>query len=98
MTDKTAGVGPVERGVRWLAGWYATRLHAVPEDQAQATKDARQALCGAWVYGQARTEWAEKRVAAGLKTCGHCKRRLLPPNTELSGGASAPSKEERSDD
>jgi hypothetical protein len=61
MTDKTAGVGPVERGVRWLAGWYATRLHAVPEDQAQATKDARQALCGAWVYGQARTEWAEKR-------------------------------------
>lgn len=78
--NTVAGGSPVERGVRWLAGWYATRLHAVPEAQAQPTKDARQAMCGAWVYGVPRTEWAEKRVAAGLKTCGHCKRRLLPPN------------------
>lgn len=71
---------PLDRGVRWLTGWYANRLHAVPEDKAQPTKDERRALCGAWVSGVPRTEWAEKRVAAGLKTCGHCKRRLLPPN------------------
>lgn len=83
-TVTPAPLGQVERGVRWLAGWYATRLHAVPEDQAQPTKVERQALCGAWVYGVPRTEWAEKRVAAGLKTCGHCKRRLLPPNVGVN--------------
>jgi hypothetical protein len=54
----------------------------VPEADAQPTKDARQGLCGAWVYGVPRTEWAGKRVAAGLKACGHCMRRLLPPNDQ----------------
>lgn len=82
--SRHTAVGQVERGIRWLAGWYATRLHAVPEAQAQPTKDARQGLCGAWVYGMPRTEWAEKRVAAGLQTCGHCKRRLLPPNSRVT--------------
>lgn len=62
--------------VKWLAGWYATRLHAVPESYAEPTKVPRQAICGAWVTGQPRTDWAEKRIAAGLQTCSHCRRRL----------------------
>jgi len=57
----------------WLPGWYATRLHAVADGtelpKGQACVQAR---CGAWVYGQAPTDWAQRRMDKGIAHCKRC--------------------------
>lgn len=60
----------------WFAGWYATKLHAVPASRVEGVKtmDNFQSMCGAWVYSQPRTEWAAQRLSKGLPQCKHCLR------------------------
>lgn len=62
-------------GYAWLAGWYATRLHAV-KDGAFECSDGIQSVCGAWVYRAPRTEWAAKNMQLGIPRCKHCERIL----------------------
>lgn len=92
MTSDEAAAGVdvrVEAGVRWLPGWYATKLHACPRDgEAMRGQQSRQAICGAWVYDKAPTEWAQRRVDKGLRHCRRCSAKL-PPNAP----AQAPSAE-----
>lgn len=87
-TEKTLnGAGessPAPDGSAWLAGWYATKLHAVP-DFASRTIDTLKAVCGAWVFRTPRTEWAAKNIQRGLTHCKHCER-ILSHN----GGVQAP--------
>lgn len=64
----------------WLAGWYATRLHAVKVTELERLKkegkiDFR-SKCGAWVSEEPRSEWAEKKLAAGIPRCKHCERKI----------------------
>lgn len=77
-TVKVSEGVPAVLGVRWLAGWYATRLHAVHKDAVPDGKDGAQAVCGKWVYAQPRTNRAARKIAAGLTRCKHCERQLLP--------------------
>lgn len=62
--------------IHWLAGWYATRLHAVVGPPPQKSDGSVQSACGAWVDAVPRTEWAARAVAKGIKRCAHCERIL----------------------
>lgn len=63
----------------WLPGWYATRLHALPANKGVPQGSvAAQALCGAWVYGKAPTEWAQRKMDKGVPHCKLCEKKLLP--------------------
>lgn len=55
----------------WLAGWYATKLHATSKG---ATSGEVRGLCGAWVYKTPKTNWARKRIEKGISRCKHCER------------------------
>lgn len=68
----------------WLAGWYATKLHAVPIGDLPSGQTAGNGVCGAWVYAEPRTDWAARRVANGLPRCRHCERKLSQPNSTES--------------
>lgn len=59
-----------EDGVFWLAGWYATRLHA--SNTKPGDGRSTQALCKAWVYADPRTEWAQRKVDKGPPRCKRC--------------------------
>jgi len=67
---------------RWLAGWYATRLHAVKADAGRTNYNDKLmptefvAECGAHVYEVPPTNWAQARFAQGLPRCKHCERRF----------------------
>jgi len=65
---------------KWLAGWSATRLHAVHNRTLRmgTTGDygSYRAECGAWVYKEPRTWWAAKRIDTGVARCKHCERIL----------------------
>lgn len=71
----------------WLAGWYATRLHAVNvkyleimRDDFSKYKTEREpwikSVCGAWVREEPKTEWAAKKIAKGIPKCKHCERMI----------------------
>jgi hypothetical protein len=58
-----------------LPGWYATRLHAVPEGkEIPKGQVSIQAECGAWVYGVAPTDWAQRKVEKGPPRCKRCEK------------------------
>lgn len=59
---------------RWLASWYATRLHAALADfkHTDGTQELR-SICGQYVYEEPRTEWARRFIAAGPPRCKHCE-------------------------
>lgn len=68
-----------EREVGWWPNWYVTRLHAVVGSwDGFRTK----ALCGADVDTMPRTEWRERRLAAGPARCAHCLKKLGQPVPE----------------
>ncbi len=72
----------VEVLVRWLPGWYASRLHAVKNGIELPTGMATiRSLCGAFVYGKAPTDWAQRRMDKGIPNCRHCEK--LTPNALL---------------
>lgn len=73
--------GPVDVNVRWLPGWYASRLHALPEDKVPPGRQQEKSLCGEYVYGKAPTDWAQRRVDKGVPHCKRCEK-LLTPNVE----------------
>lgn len=78
---KTATVSgsPGLTGYVWCAGWYATKLHAVPVAKhcGTDTKYAEmKSVCGAYVYKEARTPWAESKIKKGVARCKHCERML----------------------
>lgn len=64
----------------WLAGWYATRLHAVKATELERLKKARltsfESECGAWVGDEPLSEWAKKKLAAGVPHCKRCERKI----------------------
>lgn len=60
----------------WLAGWYATKLHAVDRGVHQDTDFAFPALCGARVYASPHTEWAARRLAKNPPKCKRCLKLL----------------------
>lgn len=78
--------GPVDVNVRWLPGWYASRLHALPEDKVPTGTGVEQALCGQLVYGKARTNWAQRKIDKGVPHCKRCEK-LLTPNGEVRGAS-----------
>ena len=78
MEEAPIVAGPLEASVRWLPGWYATRLHAVPKGAGE-TGHYLVALCGAIVYEKARTEWAQRKVDKGVPHCKLCERKQIPP-------------------
>lgn len=61
--------------MNWLAGWYATKLHAI-ETIPDGISNGR-SICGAFVYRYPRTLWAKKRFDKGLPHCKHCERMLI---------------------
>ena len=66
-------------GYVWCAGWYATKLHAVPVAKHCATETKyadMESVCGAYVYKEARTPWAERKIEKGIAKCKHCERML----------------------
>jgi len=65
-------------GYRWLPGWYATRLHAYPVDAPppKTVVSAVRAVCGAYVYAEPQTDWAQRRVDRGIPRCKHCERMI----------------------
>ena len=72
ITEKTH-----EPAVVWLAGWYATRLHAVLcHDQSKLPMGRRSYIeseCGQIVYA-IHTDWAQRRIGRGIPRCKHCER------------------------
>lgn len=56
---------------KWFAGWYATRLHAVPTSP-EGYPHSLQAECGAWVYPVLPNDWAQRRMDKGLPRCKKC--------------------------
>ena len=79
----------VDSVVGWLPGWYAARLHALPKTVPIGTNrlDTAKALCGAFVYRDAPTDWAQRRVNKGVPRCKHCERMLLEAQRSASGSA-----------
>jgi hypothetical protein len=63
----------------WLAGWYATRLHAVKVTELERLRESEfefRSECGVLVREKPRTEWAAKRISEGIPRCKHCERRI----------------------
>ena len=61
----------------WLPGWYATKLHAVSQDkELPVGMGSIMAECGAFIYGKAPTEWAQRKVDKGVPHCKKCERLL----------------------
>lgn len=71
--------------VEWLAGWYATRLHALPDDAPQpSVLGVNKALCGAWVYRTPRTAAAQRRIDRGAAPrCKHCEQLMEKSGARL---------------
>lgn len=77
--------GPVEtvapkQETQWLAGWYAARLHAYEGTKPTNPRQRLDALCGAGVYPQPQTEWAQRRLAKEPAKCKACERILANKN------------------
>lgn len=72
--------------MKWLPGWYASRLHAVQADKAPGLEGRQQAqaVCGAWVYGKAPTEWAQRYVDRGVPHCKRCQKKLADAESTLN--------------
>ena len=70
--------------VKWLPGWYASRLHAVPTEKAPSTEGRQQAqaICGQWIYGKAPTEWAQRYGDRGVPHCKRGEKLLAQPIPE----------------
>ena len=67
----------------WLSGWYATKLHAYPENAPLPEgKMAMPAICGNYVYGKPVTAWAQRRFDKGLPYCKLCERALAKGETK----------------
>ena len=66
--------------VKWLPGWYASRLHALPATVPIGANrtDTAKAVCGAHVYLKAATGYAQRRMDRGVPHCKHCERALTP--------------------
>ena len=62
-----------------LAGWYATKLHAVDNNAASRNGVESQAICGAWVVENSRTEWHARRLELGVPKCKKCEKLLKKP-------------------
>ena len=61
--------------VEWLSGWYATRLHALPENSPPPTiLRGNKSLCGAWVYTFAHPLGANRKLDKEVPRCKHCMR------------------------
>ena len=87
MTDSGFRERPADLRIRWCAGWYATRLHAISEEQLEVTKhsgDQGYAFCGAKVSSVVRTAWAQKRIDKGIPRCKHCERILAQRGIDSS--------------
>lgn len=69
--------------VRWLPGWYASRLHAIHVDKIPQGRKEEKSLCGAYVFGEAPTDWAQRRVDKGVPHCKRCEK-LLTPNVRAN--------------
>lgn len=78
---------PLERNVMWLAGWYATRLHAYTGLPLGGSTKSVQALCGAFVTEIPQTEWAAKKLKNGIAHCKRCEK-LLASDTITLGAKS----------
>ena len=68
--------GQVDANVRWLPGWYASRLHALPADKVPLGRQQEKSLCGEYVYGNAPTDWAKRRIDKGVPHCKRCEKML----------------------
>lgn len=66
---------------RWLAGWYATKLHAVQGKDMSELHDYEDAKCGAIVYYFAKTEWAARKIRDGLPRCKRCEQIIKKETT-----------------
>ena len=72
-------LAPSAGSVLWLPGWYATKLHALPATvNLPFGHSTAKSVCGAYVYGKAPTDWAQRNVDKGLARCKHCERKLAP--------------------
>ena len=71
--------------VEWLAGWYATRLHALPEDAPQpSVRGVSEAFCGALVYRKPRTAAAKLRIDRGVvPRCKRCEKLIMGEGARL---------------
>jgi len=68
---------PVEGSVVWLPGWYASRLHAYPENKELPIEYATaHSICGAFIYGKAPTDWAQRKIDKGVPRCKKCEKIL----------------------
>lgn len=81
--------GPVDcvlpkQETQWLVGWYATRLHAYEGTKPTNPRQRLDALCGAGVYPQPQTEWAQRRLAKEPAKCKVCERILAKRNQKLA--------------
>lgn len=64
-------------GYVWLAGWYATKLHAVSAEELDKETSSKRPVCGSgYVYEKVRTPWAMKKIKNGVAKCKHCERML----------------------
>lgn len=81
MEQEPIAHGPVDVDVRWLPGWYASRLHAIPVDKIPQGQNEEESLCGAYVFGKAPTDWAQRRVDKGVPHCKRCERKLRLPES-----------------
>jgi hypothetical protein len=62
--------------IKWLPGWYANRLHALPADKVPPGHQQEQSLCGQYVYSKAHTDWAQRRLDNGVPHCKWCEKLL----------------------
>lgn len=89
-TDAAAGSGYAGPACSaWLAGWYATKLHAVVDGATVIPDQSIKSVCGAWVYREPRTDWAAKNIRRGLSRCKHCERILSQNKSATCGGPAA---------
>lgn len=59
----------------WLTGRYASRLHAVSSEVDLPTGHKTiQAKCGAFVYGKAPHDFAQRKLDNGVPRCKHCEK------------------------
>ena len=65
------------RKVKWLAGWYASVLHAYDGPGTMNPGHQLDAVCGNGVYREPRTESAARKIAKGnVPHCKKCERIL----------------------
>lgn len=60
--------------IRWLAGWYVTKLHAVVGPKPIYYDGSVESACGAFVYAEPKHEWGKRRLERGVMRCLKCSK------------------------